>query len=184
MASPQEQASLSDLAELEAPRRPRALLPSSPLPVWSAAPDGRLSPPPRHHLSPPPSSSAVAEPMGAEADVTPPPPPSVEVVGPPPYPSIPSGGARPGQAYHKAFSSPPREQFGVAGGQRAPAVPLPAPSAAPPLAPSTRRRKPDSTTGPRHSRRTYDVFGGSDLASANRAAPRRAGPHVLGPHVL
>ncbi|XP_046986172.1 leucine-rich repeat extensin-like protein 3 [Schistocerca americana] len=113
---------------------PRKRLPASPLPVRSPAPDGRLSPLPRPHLQPlpPPCSSAAAEPMDAEADVTPPPPSPMEVVFPPPHPSIPSGGARPGQVFHGAFSSPPREQFGIAYGQRTPAVQLSAPSAAPP----------------------------------------------------
>ncbi|XP_046986171.1 formin-like protein 3 [Schistocerca americana] len=84
-----------------------------------AAPAAPAPPPP-----PPP------EPMDAEAAVTPPPSP-MEVVAPPPHPSIPSGGARSGQVFHETFSSPPHEQFGVAGGQCAPAVQLSAPSAAP-----------------------------------------------------
>ncbi|XP_047099280.1 proline-rich receptor-like protein kinase PERK2 [Schistocerca piceifrons] len=136
------------LTELEASRLlpPPPLAPppwtrllSSPLPVPSPAPDGRL-------LPPPPCSSAVPEPMDAGAAVTPPPPSPLEVVAPPPHPSIPSSGAQPGQVFHGAFSSPLREQFGVAGGQRALAVPLCAPSAAPPLGRSTRHPEPYLTT--------------------------------------
>ncbi|XP_049765882.1 uncharacterized protein LOC126095191 [Schistocerca cancellata] len=97
----------------------------------------------------PPCSSVVPELIDAEAAVTPLPPSPMEVVAPRPNPSIPSGDVRPGQVFHGAFSSPPHEQFGAAGGQHAPAVPLTAPSAAPPLGPSTHRRKPYSTTVPR-----------------------------------
>ncbi|XP_049958358.1 uncharacterized protein LOC126474904 [Schistocerca serialis cubense] len=140
---------------------PRAHLPSSPLPVLSPAPDGSLLPPPRPQLwSPqplplplplPPCSSTVPEPMDAEAAVTlplPPPPlmSPVEDVASPPHPGLPSGGARPGHVFHGAFSSPPREQFRVTGGQRAPAIPLSVLSAVLPLGPSTCRCKPYSTT--------------------------------------
>ncbi|XP_049957762.1 neural Wiskott-Aldrich syndrome protein-like [Schistocerca serialis cubense] len=93
------------------PAPPRARLQSSPLPVRSPAPNGRLSPPPRPPPPappPPPCSSAVPEPVDAEADVTPPPPPSpMEVVATPPHLSIPSGGARPGQVFHGGTSSAP-----------------------------------------------------------------------------
>ncbi|XP_047112198.1 serine/arginine repetitive matrix protein 1-like [Schistocerca piceifrons] len=82
--------------------------------------------------------------MDAEAAV--PPPSPVEVIAPPPHPSIPSGSTQPRQFLHRAFSSPPHEQFRVVGGQHAPAVPLSTPSAAPPLGPYTRRRKPYSAT--------------------------------------
>ncbi|XP_049940773.1 basic proline-rich protein-like [Schistocerca serialis cubense] len=97
----------------------RARLPSSPLPVRSPAPDGRLSPPPWPNLRsppwlpppwPPPYSSAVPNLIGAEAVVTPPPSP-MEVVTPPPHLSTPSGGVRPEQVFHGAFFSPPREQL-------------------------------------------------------------------------
>ncbi|XP_049845365.1 protein enabled homolog [Schistocerca gregaria] len=70
--------------------------------LQSPSTDGRLSPLPRAHLRPPPPrSSTVPEPMYAEAAVTPPPPWPTEVVAPPPHPSIPSGGARPGQCWEQ-----------------------------------------------------------------------------------
>ncbi|XP_046985850.1 formin-like protein 5 [Schistocerca americana] len=106
------------------------------------APRPRLRPP----LSPRPPSrfSAVPEPMYAEAEAAVTPPPPTEVVAPPPHPGIPSGGARSGHVFEGAFSSPPYEQFGDTVGQHAPAVPLSAPSVAPLLGPSSRRRKPYS----------------------------------------
>ncbi|XP_047004850.1 classical arabinogalactan protein 9-like [Schistocerca americana] len=121
---------------------PRVLLPSSPLPVRSPAPDGCLSPPPRLPL---PCSSTVPEPMDTEAVITLPPSP-MDIVAPPPHLSIPSGGARPWQVYHGVFSSPPHEQFGDVGGQRALVVLLSAPSVAQPLGASTHHQKPYSTT--------------------------------------
>ncbi|XP_049807108.1 inverted formin-2-like [Schistocerca nitens] len=120
---------------------PRADLPAPPLSVrWSPEPEGRLSPPQRPHLRPPPPpppptttttcSSAAPEPMDAEAAVTPPPPSPMEVVAPPPHPSIPSGGARPGQVFHGAFSSGTRVDSAP---QQFRCLP-PAPSVPPPLA--------------------------------------------------
>ncbi|XP_049837935.1 uncharacterized protein LOC126282321 [Schistocerca gregaria] len=103
---------------------PLAVLQPPPLPVRCPAPGWRLPPPPRPHLQPPPSpsscSSAVPELMDAEAAITLPPSPSpMQVVAPPPHPSIPSDGERPGQVFHRAFSSLPREQFAIAGGLHA-----------------------------------------------------------------
>ncbi|XP_049845364.1 uncharacterized protein LOC126298091 [Schistocerca gregaria] len=115
------------------PQAPRLPSSKSPLPAWFPSWDRHLSPPLRPHptpLPPPPQSpcsSVFPVPIDAEAAVTPPPPSPTEVVAPLAHPSIPNSGARPGQVFD--------EQIGVASGQHAPAVPLFAPSAAPPWAP-------------------------------------------------
>ncbi|XP_047120625.1 proline-rich receptor-like protein kinase PERK2 [Schistocerca piceifrons] len=159
-----------EASQLPAPRTrtpptappPGACLRSSPLPVRSAAPDGRLPPLPR--------SSAVPEPMDAEAAVTPPPPPPpaspAEVVAPPPPPppSLPSSGARPGQVFRGAFSSPPREQFGVAGGQRVLAVLLSGPQLRRPWVPPPAVRNPTP-------RRTAPIIKQQQTIASNTSSP-------------
>ncbi|XP_049813627.1 uncharacterized protein LOC126260345 [Schistocerca nitens] len=180
MASPQEQASLSDLVLFQAQQMTQLLAAINGLVTLKTAATSvpRTSPPvPTPSPTAPPFRAFGPDVEQLEASrppPPPPPPPPMEVVAPP-HPSIPSSGARPGQVFHRAFSSPPREQFGITGGQRALAVPLSAPSAAPPLGPSTRRRKPYSTMPERRQELAVCFTGASPYDRAEGWQPRSSG---------